>query len=214
MPGWLLPVIIGLATVLAAPFITHMLQQRRERKREAHEARAAWVARQRGLCASLLGVAITSKSMLFTMRSLHDDRPSRLTAKKTLEVTLQQMPSFAETVRNVRQELDLEPNAQLQGAIERWGDAGIAYQQALTRPMTSWWPLGPYLGRTPQDEVNRLAEDFDARTHELQAAARAYMASLEPPVKAKPSLLPTSLLQLVHKIRTLAGRQKGRVPAY
>ena len=69
----------------------------------------------------------------------------------------QQFPSFDETVHSVRRELDLEPNAQLQGAIEHWGDAAIAYQQALIRPMITWWnPLSLYLGRTPQDEVNRL----------------------------------------------------------
>jgi hypothetical protein len=80
--------------------------------------------------------------------------------------------------------------------------------------MTTWWnPLSLYLGRTPQDEVNRLADEFDARTHELQSAVREYMASLESPVKAKSSLIPKSLLQWMHKIRQLASRRKGRAPA-
>ncbi len=61
--------------------------------------------------------------------------------------------------------------------------------------------------------MNRLADEFDARTHELQDATRAYMASLEAPAKAWLSLLTERLRQWMHKIHQLARRQKGRAPA-
>jgi hypothetical protein len=128
------------------------------------------------------------KCMLLNARSVHDDLAARFRAKKTFELMLEQFPSFDETVRRVRRELDLEPNARLQEVIERFGDAAIAYQQALARPMSSPWNVVQFFaGRTPQDAVNRVADDFNARTQELQAAVREHMASLEPPVKAMPA---------------------------
>lgn len=193
MPNWLIPVIVsvvgsgGLASFII-PFVNHKLQQRREREREGHEARAAWVARKRHVCLDLLDVVIRYKSLLRTVRSLHDDRVPRPVARKQFKLMLQQLQPLDETVRRFRRELDLEPNAQLQGVIERWGDAGIAYLQALIHPMSSWWnPVRFFLGKTSPGEVNRLADALEARTQELQTAVREYVASLELPVKAAPA---------------------------
>ena len=192
MPSWAVILgsggLAGLLVALIAPVITDHLQQRRERERESREARAAWVARQRELCTGLLQAVVDFRRMLHTLRTLHDDLESRLAAKEMLEFPRQQMQSVHETVRRVRSELDLEPNAKLQSAIVRWGDAGMAYQQALARPMSSRWRLiRLYFGKTSPDKISRLADDYDARIQELQDAIREHMASLEVPAKVVPA---------------------------
>jgi hypothetical protein len=193
MPGWLgfvVAAIIGSGGLagITAPFVHHKLQQRREREQEARAQLAAWAAQQRQVCTALLDLVIRYRSQLHTYRSLHDNRASRFTASKTLDLILQQLPSLGETMRSVRRELDLEPNALLQEAIVRWGDAEMAYQQALTRHMSAWWnPVQRYFGKTPVDEVNHLADDFDARTEDLQAAVREYMASVELSLQVTPT---------------------------
>jgi hypothetical protein len=192
MPAWAVILgsggVAGILVGLIAPVINHKLQQRRERERESREARATWVARQREVCTGLLEAVVDFRRMLHTFRTLHDDLESRLAAKEMLELPRQQMQPMHETVRRVRSELDLEPNAQLQGALERWGDAGTAYQQALARPMSSRWHLFRfYFGKTPPGEINRLADNYDAQIRELQDAVREHMASLEAPAKAVPA---------------------------
>jgi hypothetical protein len=193
MPGWLIPVIAavlgsgGLASLII-PVVNHKFQQRRDRDRESREARAAYIAQQREMCIALLDAVIRFKNTVNIIRPIHDDLASRWTARRTLEMELQQFPSHMETILRFRRELDLEPNAQLQDAIDRFGDAGIAYIACLRSAMYSWWNVAKlYMGKAPQDEVNRLAEDFDARTQELQAAVREHMASLEAPAKAVPA---------------------------
>ena len=103
----------------------------------------------------------------------------------------------SDLVRSFRRELDVEPNAQLQGAIERLADAAMAYGAALMGPMTSRWNIVQRrFGKTPPDEVNRLAEAYNTRRHELQAAVREYMASLEAPTRAMSTLRFPRLLRL------------------
>jgi hypothetical protein len=99
--------------------------------------------------------------------------------KKTLELEVQKLPAIFEVVFSFRREFDLEPNADLQRVIDLYGDAAMAYQQALLGPMQSPWnPIKLYLGQSPQDEVNRLAGEYDTRRRELQGAVRAYDATL------------------------------------
>lgn len=195
MPSWVgvLATVVGsgglagLLVGMIAPYINHRLQVRRDRDRESREARATYVTRQRELCTQLLDVAIRASHAILTIRPIHDNLASRWTARKPLEMESQQLPSYIEEVRSIRRELDLEPNAQLQGAIERWGDAFIAYNQALCGPLSSWWnPVKFYLGRTSPEELKRLAGDFDMKSQELKTVVREYMASLVSQAPAQP----------------------------
>lgn len=200
MPNWVAPVLVlvigsGGVAGLIAPLVNHWLQQRRESERAQREARTVWVANQRELCLALLDVVIRMRTFLLNMRSLHDDLASRHAAKATLKLLMPQLPATEEAVRRFRRELDLEPNAQLQESIERWGDAAVAYQQALMRPLSSWWnPVRFFMGKTPAAEVNRLATEFDARTQELQNTVREYTTRLASAEIAKPSRKPTKQL--------------------
>ncbi len=180
--------VAGILVGLIAPVINHNLQQRRDRDREISDARSAWVARQREMCTALLDAVIRWNSLLLTFRSLHDYPASRFAMKELLEPELHQLPLLYATVLSFRRELDLEPNAHLQGAVERFGDAAIAYQQALLGPLSAQWNVVQrYIGKTPQDEVSRLSEEYDTRRHELQAAVRGHVAALDKPGEAKPA---------------------------
>lgn len=187
MPSWIITVITVLSgSSIVAVILGHVLQQWREREKEKRTSQAIWVARQRELCAGLLEVVIRNNQLLNTAVALHDNRASRLSAKKTLELALQDLLDGFDTVRKVRRDLDLEPNAELQEAIERYGDAAIAYHQALLQPISSPWnPVQFYLGKTPPEELRPLAEEFHVRTKELQVAVRGYLARIDPPSTAR-----------------------------
>lgn len=183
MPSWILQVagILGIGSIIAV-ILGHKLQQGRERATEQRAAHTAWVSEQRDLCLALLDAVNRLKAQLATFESFHDDRTGRFTKKESLKLALRDMQTAMEPIWKVRRELDLEPNTQLQAAIDRFGDAAIAYQQAIERALVSLWnPLQIYVGKVPKAEQSKLAQEYAQRTAELQEAVRAYMARIQQP---------------------------------
>jgi hypothetical protein len=74
----------------------------------------------------------------------------------------------------------------LREAVERFGVAALAYQEALLGPWSAQWHVVQrYIGTAPQEEVGRRAAEYEARRHQLEVAVGAYMANLQaPPYRA------------------------------
>lgn len=180
MPSWvsLLATILGggvLAGIIGA-VLAHKFQQQRERVQE-HVVR---VAQRRDLCLTLLDAVNRLRDQLSTFESFHDDRAGRFFKRESLKLALQRMQAAMEPIWKVRRELDLEPDAQLQAAIDRFGDAAIAYQQAIERVLVSPWnPLKPYVGKLPQAEQSKLVQEYTESIMALQEAVRSHMARIQ-----------------------------------
>jgi hypothetical protein len=140
------------------------------------------------MCTALLDAVSRWNRLLLTFRSLHDLPASRLALQGQLEPELHQLPLLDATVRSFGRDLDSEPHAHLQAAVERFAVAARAYQEALLGPWSAQWHVVQrYIGTTPQEEVRRHAAAYDARRHELELVVGAYMASLQAPPYPAPA---------------------------
>lgn len=185
MPSWLLPVLTAiLGSGVLGVFVGHKLQERRERLARALQAREDWIARQRGTCGAVLDGAIKLRQALHVIEPVHDNLSSRLVSGKSLQFAFNLVTQAGEDFQRARRELVLEPNDPVQRAVEIFGEAGTAYQDALTKPMRS--PLNPVqmlIGKTPPAELDRLRQAWDAAMAELERTIRDYLATLDQPAK-------------------------------
>jgi hypothetical protein len=126
--------------------------------------------------------------LLLTFRALHDLPASRVALQDQLEPELHQLLLLDATVRSFWRELDGEAHAHLQAAVERFGAAALAYQEALLGTRSAQWHLVQRsIGTTQPEEVRRCAATYDARRHELELAIHTYVADLEAPPSPAPA---------------------------
>lgn len=105
-----------------------------------------------------------------------------------LEPELHQLPLLDATVRSFWRKLDGQSHTQVQAAVERFGATALAYQEALLGSRSAQWHVVQRtIGTTPQEEVRRRAEAYDACMRELELAVHAYLASLEVPAYRVPA---------------------------